>query len=1293
MLDFVSIEEINTKKGICIYPEFIVKKSKDLMIRGKAFYAVWNDAIKMWTRNEDEIQIMVDKMVYDYADEHYPGIKVELKLLKNFSSNKWTEWQKYCKSLPDNFHELDENITFANTKIKKTDYVSRSLDYQLSDGEISAYDELMSTLYEPEEREKLEWAIGSVIFGDSKTLQKFVVLYGAHGTGKSTILNIIQELFPGYYSVFESRALSSNNNSFALESFRSNPLIAIQHDGDLSKIEDNTKLNSLISHEPMVVNEKFKSTYTSRFNSFLFMGTNKPVRITDAKSGIIRRLIDVTPSGNKIPRKRYNELMNEVKFELGAIAMHCLKVYENLGYGYYDNYIPTSMISSTNDFYNFIEDNYDLFARVSEDGIPLKTVWLRYKEYCEDAKVPYPFPMRIFKNELKNYFDDFKERVGDQRSVYIGFQKEKFQYKRSDESSKEDNRWLRFNSEVSLLDDILSNCPAQYAKKNGSSPKLSWDNCKTSLKDLDTSELHFVRPPLNHIVIDFDLKNENGEKDGDLNLEAAGKWPPTYAERSRSGTGIHLHYIYDGDNVEQLSRIYDTDIEVKVWTGKSSLRRALSVCNDIPIATISSGLPLKEGRCVIADQTIRSEKALRDLIARNLRKEIHGHTAPSVSFIYKILEDAYNSGLNYDVTDMRNDIQIFAMRSSHQAEACLRMVGNMKFRSEEPSEDTGFNNEAPIVFFDVEVFPNLFLIVWKKQGMGQKKVVMINPTPQEVETLFKFRLIGFNNRDYDNHMLYARAMGYSNEELFRLSQRIIVEKDRNAKFREAYNISYTDVYDFLSAGNKMSLKKWEIKLGLPHVELDLPWDKPVDKKLWKKVGDYCGNDVDATEAVFDENQSDWTARLILSVMSGLTPNHKTNTHTTQIIVGNDKNPQSKFIYPDLSKEFPGYEFDPYGIDKSRYNPGAKIVQGKSFYRGEDPGEGGYVYAQPGMYADVAVLDIESMHPNSAIQLKIFGEEYTMRLSTIVRARLLIKHKEYERAKEILPPEVAKYLDDPSKAKELANGLKTAINSIYGLTSAKFENKLRDPRNIDNVVAKRGALFMINLKHEVEDRGFTVVHIKTDSIKIAEATPDIIEFCKEYAQQYGYTFKHEHTYSKICLLNESTYIARVIEEDEEPLPPEKWYWEPKGTQMLHPYVFKTLFSKEPIEDKDLMETKSVTTQMYLDMNEKFEDSDEHDYHFIGKVGAFYPIKPGCGGGLLLRKDDNGKYGAVVGTKKPNGKEAYRWLEAELVERLDKWDDIDMSYYNYLVDEAVDDISNFGDFEWFVDDDSIEYEFVA
>ena len=144
----------------------------------------------------------------------------------------------------------------------------------------------------------------------------------------------------------------------------------------------------------------------------------------------------------------------------------------------------------------------------------------------------------------------------------------------------------------------------------------------------------------------------------------------------------------------------------------------------------------------------------------------------------------------------------------------------MIFKSDENSEAEERYKSDDLIFYDVEVFPNLFVVVWKKEGEKNKCVRMINPSPTDIENLIKFKLIGFNCRRYDNHILYARMMGYSNEQLYQLSQRII-DKSKNCFFGEAYNLSYTDVYDFSSAANKKGLKKWEIELGIHHQECPL----------------------------------------------------------------------------------------------------------------------------------------------------------------------------------------------------------------------------------------------------------------------------------------------------------------------------------------------------------------------------------------------------------------------------------------------------------------------------------------
>lgn len=1269
MLDFLIVQQKNPKRDLIeISPKFVIKpRTSDLMIRGRDFYAVWNAEEKIWSTNEEDVIEQVDKELDKYKEKLYipEGTRVKVNYMWDSDSGSIDKWHKYVqKQMRDCYHVLDNKIIFANSDARKTDYSSKKLSYPIEPGDYSAFDEIIGTLYEPEEREKLEWAIGSIISGDSKKIQKFVVLYGTAGSGKSTILNIIQMLFEGYYSIFDAKELASNNNSFALESFKNNPLVSIQHDGDLSRIEDNTKINSIVSHETMEINEKFKSKYTAKFNSFLFMGTNKPVRITEAKSGIIRRLIDVQPSGRKIPYKKYQELMNRIPFELGAIADRCLNVYETLGKYYYDDYIPTEMISATNDFYDFMENYYEEFKEM--DSITLREAWDLYKKYCEYANIQYPYNMRAVRVELKNYFKYFEEQstVNGQhkRNLYYGFIKEKFQYekkkKEGEKKKTKDGGWLIFEENIeSEFDKLCGDYKAQYAKAD-ETPKKAWDNVTTKLADLDTSKLHYICVPVNHIVIDFDLKDKDGNKDRDKNIEAASKFPPTYAELSKSGNGIHLHYIYTG-NPEELSRIYDEGIEIKVFTGKSALRRKLSMCNRLVVATISSGLPLLEGggKKMVDLAVIKSEKQLRAKIIKGLERKVWENTAPSVSYIYKVLEDAYASGIHYDVSDMRQDILTFASKSSNQKLKCIQMVNDMKFKSEEASDPVEYEEEAPIIFYDVEVFPNLFVLNWKYQGEGKKVVRMINPTPIEVENLFKYRLVGFNNRRYDNHILYARSMGYSNEELFHLSQAIINDKDVNHLFNEAYNLSYTDVYDFSS--KKQSLKKWEIDLGIHHQELGLPWDEPVPEELWEKVAEYCDNDVIATEATFNACHEDFVARQILAELSGLTVNDTTNKHTTYLIVGDDKNPQEKFVYTDLSTIFPGYIFE----------------NGKSFYKGFEVGEGGFVYAEPGMYENVETNDVAGMHPASARRLNVFGDEYTKNFGDIVDARLAIKHKDFETAGKMFGGKLKKYLTDAAMAKKLAYALKIALNSVYGLTAAKFYNRLRDPRNKDNIVAKYGALFMINLKEEVEKRGFKVIHIKTDSIKISNPTDEIRQFIFDYGKQYGFTFEIEARYERFCLVNKAVYIAK--EEGVE----EHNGWTATGEQFAHPYIFKSLFSKEPIEFEDYCETKSVTSAIYIDMNEDLAEGT-HDYIYVGKVGNFCPIKPGCGGGILLRQGKTpDKFSALGGTK------GYRWLESEVVKNCHKEDDIDKDYYIQLASRAVQDISEYGDYEWFVSDDKI------
>ena len=915
-LDFFKItHQITEKKNglvIDIYPEFLIKNTKDLMTRGGKFYAVLNKDNGFWETDEIKVQEFVDEEIKNYAETNPDILKKKAEKSERFNitihtrdmvnsrSRSWIEYKTYVNNLPDHYHQLDDKLCFDEDTVEPKDYFSKKLPYKLQKGPYDAWSELAGTLYDPSELEKIEWAIGSVISGDSKEIQKFIVLYGEPGAGKGTILNIIQKLFPGYYEVFDAKSLGNNNNAFAFEQFRSNPLIALQMDGDLSNIKDNSKLNSLISHETILMNEKRKQSYSFTPRCFLFMASNKEVNMTDANSGLLRRLIDVNPSGRKLPRKEYDRLMGQISFQLGGIAYHCLDIYRKLGKNYYNTYEPTQMMLLTNPVYNFMVDTYEDPERPFEmDPVQVRDLYFHWLQYCENVGIVNKFAKYQFFGEVKPYYKEFKDRWrnpdGTQvRSVLSGLKVKRLyngSFGRKDDISREKSLSLVLDKTESLLDDILKDCQAQYGEEKsegGSKPKVAWDKCRTTLKDIDTKKLHFVRTPLNHIVIDFDIKNEKGEKDALLNLEAADKWPKTYAEYSQGGKGVHLHYIYNGDPME-LEGTYDDNVEIKVFSGKSSLRRRLSLCNDIPVAVLNDGaLPKKKERsdAMIDFSAVKDEMHLRNIVSKCLRKDIQQpYTSTAMSLIKKTLDDAYESGMDYDIRDMRPAIRAFAAKSSHQKETCMKMEGQLhycgkdiekttpstKVETERKKRELNANDilaksekvetrpiskyvDESLVFFDIEVFPNLLLVNWKEAGEGKAVVRMINPSRTEVGELFRKKLVGFNCRRYDNHILYARYNGYDNEALYKLSTRII-GGSQNAMFGNAYDISYTDVYDF--AAKKQSLKKWEIELGIHHQELGLPWDQPVPEERWAEVAEYCDNDVIATEAVFNKLAGDF----------------------------------------------------------------------------------------------------------------------------------------------------------------------------------------------------------------------------------------------------------------------------------------------------------------------------------------------------------------------------------------------------------------------------------------------------
>lgn len=1274
MLDFIRVTKtrVGTSKADGeIYQlgiDFNHGRREDIVVHGGNFAGFYDQDSGMWKPKTDFFAYALD-ILNEVAEEErikHPSQTIIVQNPIHLDSKVAAKIDAYMKARDDDSDILfNQKIIWQNEKPSKFDFATTTMDYSLSQAGCPNYDALMGILYSPEDRTMMEWLAGAALCGDGNKVDKFVYLEGEPGSGKSTFLNILERVFGPYGASIKAEDLASSSGTFATAQLKNGPLVAIQHDGDLSKIEQNTTLNNIVSHEPVYINEKYAKGYYVRLKTVLFVASNEALRLTNSLSGLLRRCLDPMPTGKLIPRDKYDVLYAGAMAELGAIAQRMIDVYQSLGHRAYNGYRSTRVVRTGNPLGYWVERTRDCdWAR--DDECLLSDEYQLYRAYCEGTSIK-PMSKFMFERQMHFFWSEAIEEIGDNNSKdvrYIGYSWHSnafvkpifplYEAKMDEVDQPATDDWLAFLSHSdAILEDACKDMPAQYAAEAGC-PRVSWDKVTTTLSNIISSELHYVKMQPNHIVIDLDGRNKDGAKDISVNIEKAKALglPPTYAELSKSGNGIHMHYFYDGDT-DRITRSIDDDVEVKVFNGNASLRRKFTLSNGLPIATISSGIPLRQQSSSIKSTDIKDARHLENIIKKGLRGEFGSHVS-TIDFFEHILNDVYEKNeFQYNLLSYKQDIVNYASMSTHHAKECSNRALAFPYKSRD------YVDERPIAFFDMEVFPNYNCLVWKV--IGGKKITERFPSAKTLTTFFRaYRAIGYNNKDYDNAIAWCIMQGGTVSEVYQLSHKIV--KERKSRFipREAIALSYSDVLDYCST--KQRLKKWELELGIVHKECPYDFDKPLPEEAYPEVEEYCGYDVDATEAVFNATQDDWAARKIMLKMVeslygsrlGLSENSSTNDITAAIIFGDDRHPQDQFVYTDLSDQFPGYSYEVKN---------GKVV---STYKGEVTSEGGLVRAILGYYERVGVADVASMHPSTIRVLNLFGPKYTKRYGDLVDARFACKHNSWDELRGNVFEKAIHDVVDSGMAPMKALGgkpLKIPINAVYGESSAKFANRFKDPRNVDNIVAKRGALFMIDLRDKMLSLGYQPIHIKTDSMKFANFTDELFDIIKDFGKLYGYSFELEEFYSVFCLVTKADYIAFNTFTNS---------WEFRGTKFGQKrgdkyggYVFKTLFSHEEYESLDFAINKSSDTGVFY-IGDKF----------CGRNINVVAVKEQYGGTMMV--DSNGARSHVQKTT------GYFFKEyEELVENPDWFQEIDLTYYDAMVASAKESIEKYIPFETFLE----------
>ena len=501
-------------------------------------------------------------------------------------------------------------------------------------------------------------------------------------------------------------------------------------------------------------------------------------------------------------------------------------------------------------------------------------------------------------------------------------------------------------------------------------------------------------------------------------------------------------------------------------------------------------------------------------------------------------------------------------------------------RNEIKNRKLDFMNDAELIslkvgsvmLFDVECFPNYFLILFKSID-NQKYLAFEMSEWSQIDyrklawVLWRFTLIGFNSNSYDLPMVTACLKKYTTSQLKDISNDIIYSELRRYDFEKNYNVkvsNYNHVDLIEVAPLKGSLKLYGARLHSPTIQdLPFPDTKELTKVECEIVKSYCGNDNDNNELLFRKLVSQLDLRYKMSKQYGLDLRSKSDAQIAEAVLNAElerltgKRPKRpvlkdtnfiKYNVPDFikfeTKELQRvleivrnckFTLDNSGSPKEPAELKELIASiGNSIY---NLGMGGLHSKEKCISykatADMMLTDndVESYYPNIILNQNLYpshlGSAFLEIYDTIVKTRIKAKQKIKELKKQGKKEDLKEY-------QTIADSLKITINGSFGKFGSKWST-LYSPQLLLQVTIT-GQLSLLMLIEKLETNGISVVSGNTDGIVSyyhKSRHKKMRQLIKEWEALTN--FKTEETiYSAIYSRDVNNYIAFKENESEPKL---------------------------------------------------------------------------------------------------------------------------------------------------------------
>lgn len=267
------------------------------------------------------------------------------------------------------------------------DYILSGHDYKLDmESDTPLTDAWFKETFQNADKFMMEY-IGYMFYRSYKPFQKFVILRGSGGDGKSTFLNYVRKMIGGNNtSSVDLKGLSGDNAKFNTSHLYGKEL---NYFADIGKnyLEDSSTIKALTGDDYITGEFKGKDPFDFMNYAKLLFSANELPTFSDFTKGFIRRIGLVNFYFIPDFTNRYD--MKQIEDEIPAFTYKCMLAFEKAHKSKKLSETP-EMINQTN---KWLEMNNHIATFVSdmciinldnEQGESSSCVYKEYKDYCSN---------------------------------------------------------------------------------------------------------------------------------------------------------------------------------------------------------------------------------------------------------------------------------------------------------------------------------------------------------------------------------------------------------------------------------------------------------------------------------------------------------------------------------------------------------------------------------------------------------------------------------------------------------------------------------------------------------------------------------------------------------------------------------------------------------------------------------------------------------------------------------------------------------------------------------------------